>query len=75
MNAHQYFVAASIGREHATDRLSRRCDDDFESFDDAVFPDAFAEALDALPTCEAPEVSDAVHAAIREVWDVREETV
>lgn len=79
MTATEYAAAHDIGYAAAEARLSDLNERDphwrdaggydRHDLDDAVHPDAFAAALDALPLCDAAHVSDAVHAGVSDAFD------
>ena len=73
MTNDDYMIAYRIGDDAAREVWGRLADlhpdkDDAQGFDDRAFPDAFSDALDALPNEDAPDVSDAVHEGIAAYW-------
>lgn len=74
MTSAQYDVGYGIGHAAAMAKISDLNERDpfwrsagtlnGDDLDDMAHPDAFSDALDALPECEAAEISDAVHAGI-----------
>lgn len=79
MTAREYAQAHDIGYRGAVSIIGDARELDYDVFatgrldrddvDDRAFPDAFSEALEALPELEAPEISDAVHAGISDAYD------
>jgi hypothetical protein len=68
-----YMIAYRIGDDFAREAWGRLAelspDKDYApDFDERVFPEAFADALDALPNEDALDISDAVHAGIAHYW-------
>lgn len=61
--------AYDIGYDTAESYMAREdADHDLDAVDDHVFPDAFAEALDAFPLVEAADLSPIVHEGISDAW-------
>ena len=73
MTQDDYNLAYSIGYDAARETWGRLAElspdrDDLYGFDDRVHPQAFADALDALPNEDAPDVSEPVHEGIAAYW-------
>jgi hypothetical protein len=69
MTSTDYDIAYTIGRDAGAQVMLDRAPDTEWDLDERVFPDAFSDALDALPQYEADEISDAVHAGILSAWE------
>jgi hypothetical protein len=75
MSYHPLDAAHAIGEDAARGALRGVTDDairgrlvTLEDIDDTAFPQAFGEALEALPQWEAPDISAAVHEGIAEAF-------